>query len=425
MERALEKGKTLLTSGPASVALMSGEVSALGFGLPIRRRVVVRRGKAIPFEALENSCLEIVLSGDASVEEMDGSTLPDSWKMAAEAALRLPKPCTVAVLGDVDSGKNTFCIYLVNRSLAAGLKPVVIDADIGQSEIGPPATIGLATIQEPTLDFFSLCPEAVFFVGLTSPGRVGRRVVDGLIYLKKCVKSQLTVVNTDGWVREGAAIHYKGELIRSLSPEAVVAIQSADELEPILALAQKYAVLRVASPSITRKRDRESRRGLREQSYRKFLKEAKTRFLPIERIRFESVLSSDAAVNFNRLRELGKALCHKILYCEENLHELIVMVDDPGAISAEQIVIAEKFLEKTIHIIGKEDARGLLLGLLDDERRFLGLGVLSEIDCVNKVLKIVTPCRERVSVVQFGRIKVDRFGREIGYVSSFLDYTPK
>lgn len=429
MEKTLEKGKTLLINGPASVTLMGGEVSALGFNLPLRKKVVVRKNKAVPFEAVENSTLEIFLSGDAGIGEVNGSTIPDSWKTMAEAVLKLPKPCTVLVLGDVDSGKNTFCLFLVNRSLAYGLKPAIIDADIGQSEVGPPTTIGLTVVSEPTLDFFSLSPEDVFFVGLTSPSGATRRVIDGLTHLKKFVSEasvQLTVVNTDGWIKEEAAAHYKIELIRALNPEAIVAIQNADELEPLLAAIEESKIFQVAPPLMTRKRDRETRKALREQSYKKFLEGATARSLPMSWVQFElTSFGNDTSPFSNRLRELEEVLGYKISYCEENPQELLVMVDDVGVLDMERVAKAEKSFEKTIRVIREEDLQGLLLGLLDDKRKFLGLGVINKIDCKNKVLKIVTPCRGRISIVQFGQVRIDKLGREIGYTSNFSDYIPR
>jgi len=142
----LLKGRTILLNGPASVTLKEGKITALGFRVPIHKKVIIRKNKTIPFEAEENSTLEVVLSDNASFEEVDGSTIPDSWKVTADAILKLPKPCTILILGEVDCGKNAFSIFLVNRALAFGLKPTVIDADIGQPEIGPPTAIGSTSV---------------------------------------------------------------------------------------------------------------------------------------------------------------------------------------------------------------------------------------------------------------------------------------
>ena len=426
MEKLLGKGRAILVSGPASVALVSGVVTALGFPLPIGGKVVIRKSKAIPFEAEEDSTLEVVLGSDAGIEELEGSTIPDSWRRTVEGILGTPKPCMVLVLGDVDSGKNTFCLFLVNRALASGLKPAIVDADIGQSEVGPPTTIGFTSISKPTLDFFSLSSEAIFFVGVVSPSGATRRVIDGLTSLKKHAAetpSQLVVVNTDGWVREEAAGKYKTSLIKALNPEVVVAIQGDDELEPILAaVSEESRIVRVVSPSVVKKRDRDSRKELREQGYRKFLEGATMRLLPMGWVRFElTAFNSGAPLVPNRLKELEEALGYKTLYCEESQRELLAVVGATDTVDAEHVTKAEKTFGKPLRIVKEGDLEGLLVGLLNSRQRFLGLGVVNKIDYNNRVLKVTTPCREKIDIVQFSQIKVDKQGREIGYTTALSD----
>ena len=49
----------------------------------------------------------------------------------------------VLVIGAMDIGKSTFCRFLVERGVTSGLRVGFVDADVGQSQIGPPTTIGL------------------------------------------------------------------------------------------------------------------------------------------------------------------------------------------------------------------------------------------------------------------------------------------
>jgi polynucleotide 5'-hydroxyl-kinase GRC3/NOL9 len=426
LNKLLSKGRTVLISGPASVVLTNGNVAALGFQLPLRKKIIIRKNKAIPFEAEEDSTLEIVLSDDASIEEIDGSTIPGSWKATVESILKLPKPCTVLVIGDVDCGKNAFCICLVNYALASGLKPTVIDADIGQSEIGPPTAVGSTSVSEQTLDFFSLNAEHVFFVGLTSPSGATDRTIDGIASIKRHISGTLThlvVVNTDGWIKEEIARQYKSKLIRALGPEAIVAIQNTDELEQILAVASETSkVFRVTSPQVKGRRGKETRKELREQGYRKYLEGATTRRLPMKWVRFElTTFGSGTPLTPSKLRELEEVLGYRTLYCEENPKELLVVTDEAYAMNVEQVENVKKCFGKALRIIGEGDLTGLLIGLFDERRRFLGLGVIDRIDCKNRILKIMTPCKEKVDIVQFGQVKVDKLGREIGYATALSD----
>ncbi len=69
--------------------------------------------------------------------------LPE-WVLAAEALLA--RPGIAVVLGTSDSGKTTLCRILAEHWRIAGRTVGLVDADIGQSSIGPPATTALAII---------------------------------------------------------------------------------------------------------------------------------------------------------------------------------------------------------------------------------------------------------------------------------------
>ncbi len=420
MNKALAKGKTLLVSGPASIILTEGEVSALGYNIPSHKRIIVRHGKTIPLEAMSDSVLEIFSGNNLGIKEIDGEAVPDVWKTTVEAILSLPKPCTVAVLGGVDVGKNTFCLFLANKLLANSLAPTIVDADIGQAEIGPSMSIGLAKLREPTLDLFSLNPEDVFFVGSTSPSGVTQRVIGGLIQLRKrSGSSPFTIVNTDGWVREEVAVRYKARLVEALNPEAAVVIQKSDELEPLISLI-KSKVFRVAPPSTSR-RDREERRELREQSYRKFLRGAASRTLPLGWVKLESAsLSSDTGKASNRLMEIEGVFDRRLTYCDESPEEIRVIIDD-SVLDADCVAAAEKSLGKAVRVVGAKDLQGLILGLLGEYRRFLGLGIVDRIDFEGKTLRITTLCKEKISIVQFSQTKIDKSGREVDWLSAPYD----
>ena len=46
------------------------------------------------------------------------------------------------VVGASDTGKTTLTAYLAGALAARGETVAVVDADVGQSEIGPPTTVG-------------------------------------------------------------------------------------------------------------------------------------------------------------------------------------------------------------------------------------------------------------------------------------------
>ena len=65
---------------------------------------------------------------------------------------------TVLLLGATDTGKSVLARELLNRGVRAGKSVALVDADIGQSDIGPPATIGLGIPDAPVTDLAQVPP---------------------------------------------------------------------------------------------------------------------------------------------------------------------------------------------------------------------------------------------------------------------------
>jgi len=142
-EFELPGGFTLLVRGPGSVEVLDGDVEV--FGAPLDRGSGLRipEGRVIPLEARKDS---FVRSSAEGMETLEGTAVPRIWEEMAEEALDRK---VVMAMGTSDVGKSSMILYMVNRALRAGRRPAVVDADIGQTDIGPPGTIGLAFPQTP------------------------------------------------------------------------------------------------------------------------------------------------------------------------------------------------------------------------------------------------------------------------------------
>jgi polynucleotide 5'-hydroxyl-kinase GRC3/NOL9 len=204
MNQTVEKGKTLLIDGPASVTLMSGKVEVFGSLVNVANKIVIREGKRLPLAVEEKAALNISLGENAHAEEIDDNTIPVSWAKSFEELLKIPKkPVTAIVLGTVDSGKTSFCTYLINKLLREKRKVAILDGDLGQSDVGPPCSVAYTSVTRPITDLFNLEAKNAFFVGSTSPSTAIDRVIEGLTLLKKEILSgepDFVVINTDGWV---------------------------------------------------------------------------------------------------------------------------------------------------------------------------------------------------------------------------------
>jgi polynucleotide 5'-kinase involved in rRNA processing len=73
-------------------------------------------------------------------------------------------------------------------------------------------------------------------------------------------------------------------------------------------------------------------------------------------------------------------------------------------------------------LIQEGDEEGLLVGLKDEEDKFLGIGILDGVDYKRRVLKLYTPVSEKVSLLCFGQIKLDKNCREIGLSTVYSSY---
>ena len=360
MNQTVERGKTLLVDGPAAVLVVSGKVEVFGFSVKDARRIVIREGKRLPFFVAETANFDISLGENASVEEVDDNTIPPSWVESLEVLMGFhKKPVIAMVLGKVDSGKTSFCTYLINKLISAKQRVAILDGDLGQSDIGPPCTVAYAFIAKPLTDLYKLKAENAFFVGVTSPSEAVSKTIEGIALMKAEIlekTADFAVVNTDGWVEGEEAVKYKTQLAEKLKPDVVLCIQQKDELKPLLVALEKFRKIAVESSLAVRQRSTEKRKNLRELSYAKYLIDAKVKSLPLNQLTIEEKNAVP------------------IMQCEE---------------------------------------KGLLAGLYDSQGKFLGIGVLREIDHLRKMLRVLTSVSAKPSVIALGKVRLDENLREI------------
>ena len=61
-----------------------------------------------------------------------------------------------------------------------------------------------------------------------------------------------------------------------------------------------------------------------------------------------------------------------------------------------------------------------MIGLLNENRDFLVLGITECIDYKYNVLKLYTPYEVNITIIQFGKVKVNRYGKELEVISSYF-----
>lgn len=419
MNKIVEAGKTLLVDGPASINFISGYVEVLGAPLRIGERIVIRDAKRMPLEVRKKAEFNMMLGEDAGAEEIEGSTIPQSWKNSAEKVVGLEKRLlTMMILGKVDVGKSGFCTFLANMALRAKLKVAVVDGDLGQSDVGPPASIGFGRVKRPIKDLFELKAEDIHFIGVTTPTGVTEKVVEGLTLMTKRAQARadagFLIVNTDGWVEGEDAAKYKLKLTEHVKPDVVVGIQQQDELTQILSNL-KTQTITVETPQVIKQRDREKRKILRELSYKKYLKGAKVLTFPLSWIRIEGVpLGTGNLPRKLQMKKIEELLGLSPLHSEETSTTILLVLGTQQWVHRDRIKAIEQNFGKKVRVMREGDEEGLLTSLQNVDGNFSGIGILYGIDYQRKTMKVYTPAKGKVSAISVGQIKLDKECRELG-----------
>ncbi len=149
----------------------------------------------------------------------------------------------IFILGGVDCGKTTFAHRLALASLESGHSVALVDADIAQSTIGPPSTVGLKLIASPADLAGEAPPDAMAFVGSVSPrDNVLSLAVGTAKLVMRAIEmgARMTIVDTSGLI-DGVG----GQLLRLTEaelcrPHHVVGLARGGELEPICGVLERF-----------------------------------------------------------------------------------------------------------------------------------------------------------------------------------------
>jgi polynucleotide 5'-hydroxyl-kinase GRC3/NOL9 len=287
---------------------------------------------------------------------------PDEWYALLDA---LEKERGMAIiLGATDTGKSTLAKFLIFNLCKRGLKVALVDADIGQSFLGPPTTIGFSIFKsDPTWELI-LSPPEIFFVGSTTPEGCFPIHLKGTKRMADKAHSSgadVIIVDTTGFILGEGGKELKRRKIDLLSPRFILALQNSNEIESLLELYQEtphYKIIRLPLSDQVNPRTVEERRSNRTNKFQEYFKHSMTHELTIENIQIEGevldpngdILPNDWALKIN----------------------------------------------------------GLLIGLKDSNEETLALGLIKNYFEEKKILRVSTPLREmeRVKTIQLSSLKV-------------------
>jgi len=289
-------------------------------------------------------------------------TPPKEWYALLDV---LDKQKGIAILlGAPDAGKSTLAKFLIHQLCKRGLKVALVDADIGQSFLGLPSTIGLSIFKSHPDWELILTPPELFFVGSTTPEghfpihlQGVKKMVDKAISLNP----DLILVDTTGFVLGEAGKELKRRKIDLISLQFLLALQKSDEIEPILELYKEnplYKIYRLPLSEQVRPRSMEERQTYRTNKFRDYFKHSMVQELVIEGVRIEGE------------------------------------VRDPNG--------------DTLPLDWVLRINGLLIGLKDRSDETLALGVIRNFLPEKKMVRVLTPLTDiqRIKTIQLSSQKV-------------------
>lgn len=336
---------------------------------------------------------------------MIASEYGEALARAAEAALTV-------VLGDTDTGKTTFVTALANTCTARGLSMGLVDTDLGQSEIGPPTTIGLGRVRGVLGRAADAELAALHFVGATSPPGHLLSIVVGTRRLVERARAEgldRVVVDTSGLVAGELGRVLKQAKIDLLDPDLLVCLERGREcghiVRPYLQ-AGRPAVLRLPVVPAARRRTWEERRRHRESRLRAYFAPARPVTLDLGRVVLRSpALFEGTAFAPRQLAAAASAVGQTLLWGERR--EWDVAVVTRHALDDDDVRRLGRLLDAgTLVPYALEDLEGALAGLDNPTRETLGLGVVRGLDFGKPSLTVETSVpAEAIAAVTIGREK--------------------
>lgn len=273
---------------------------------------------------------------------------------------------TIVMLGGIDTGKTSFGLALGEAARTAGLRAAYVDADIGQSTVGPPTCVGLkflSDLSEVTLETVANADELAFVGSMSPSGNLlslvsatARVVADA-----RRAGSELIIVDTTGLISGVQAEILKYHKLQLVRPDTVLGFQRGEELEPLLGVVSRFlsadvTALRVHSG--VHERSAEERLSYRERKFASYFSD------PLQRWRVKTTV----------------------------------------------------FMPTIPFDLDPQRLDGLLVGLEDGKGMCLGMGIL-EYDASEGILRMVSPVSEGATGLLLGTIRITTEGKLLGTVT--------
>ncbi len=216
--------KTVLIKGPVLLEI-KGECNILGVKCK-NECIGWESSRVIPVEKNNNSTLSIIRGRNwnhhnPETNEHHKNFGISIWKDLVRNVLKQEKK-RIIIIGPSNSGKSTLSLYMANVFISHGLRPLLIDADVGQGDLAPPTCLGAAVMNFPEVDLWKVKTNFTTFIGGIQPVGYESKIISNISrQLDTSLKHDLSIINTDGYIKGNGLIH-KIDLLKKIQPDCII-----------------------------------------------------------------------------------------------------------------------------------------------------------------------------------------------------------
>lgn len=328
---------------------------------------------------------------------------PKEWIEVAQQILGRGK--IVVVLGGVDTGKTTLVTFLANYLWEKGKKVAVIDTDVGQQDLGPPTTIGLGVLNNSIQHIREIERVSFYFVGAITPEKHLLPIIAGIKRLLDKAKelAEIILIDTTGLISGKIGVVLKEYKLEMVRPDYILMLPKKDELEPLVAIFRKFKGINLISLPIPRGikvKTKEERRLNREKGFQQYFLGSKNWEVKWEIFSFRNFF-------LRRQRELTKVeyqflegnLNCLVEYGEKNSESLYLVISGEEDVERE-FLLRRYFHTENIYFYPKEILKNRLVGLMDEEGNYKGLGIIKKIFFIpERTMVLYSPLKDLREIV--------------------------
>jgi len=278
-----------------------------------------------------------------------------------------PQNRLIMLIGGADTGKTTL-VECIADITSRQTTTAIVDLDVGQSHIGPPTTIAWGRINNGFRSWEDIHTEDFYFTGALTPSGnlVPVLVGAGLIADRARKACEKVIIDTTGLISGESGRILKQHKIDLLTPDIIIGLERSWELQDILEPFINHSSIRIHRISVPSK---VNTKGIQRRSQ-----------FRLERFRY---YFKDASVI-------------KISYTDKGLRFISTKTDLPGRTGRPCKPVISEFKNR-------------LVSLRDFKNRDMALGIIDEINPIERIMHIRTPANrpDEISIIVIGIMEVE------------------